>query len=117
MNTSSDAAAVGQLADDLQARAAWALADLVSRGPHSLSWSVPQERPGTLTGVRDTGEIAERVDVVDAWADLLGVTAEWRTLPDRGGEYVAEVEHLGARVSVRAWLPDSPGEVELDDRP
>lgn len=98
---------------NLQGAAAWALADLMQHdGLPALSWFVPgKDGPAAaLVGVRDDGDPAGRVDAVDEWARLLQVVPAWSRFNESGGEYVATGVHLGALVSVRAWLSAEPAE-------
>ncbi|MEV0755257.1 hypothetical protein [Streptosporangium sp. NPDC050280] len=96
-----------------QGRAALALADLLTEELPVLLWQVQaaEHAAGFLLGVRDDGDPASRVDAVDEWARRLGVTPSWEKLAGHGGEYRAAGWHLGARVTVRAWLEESPLEV------
>ncbi|MEU4406274.1 hypothetical protein AB0F88_17265 [Streptosporangium sp. NPDC023963] len=96
-----------------QGRAALALADLLTEELPALLWHVQaaEHTAGSLLGIRDDGDPAGRVDAVDEWARRLGVTPSWEKLAGRGGEYRATGWHLGARVVVRAWLEESPLEV------
>ncbi|WP_433379172.1 hypothetical protein [Streptosporangium sp. CA-115845] len=98
-----------------QGRAALALADLLAEELPALLWHVQaaEHAAGSLLGVRDDGDPASRVDAVDEWARRLGVTPSWERLPGHGGEYRATGWHLGARVTVRAWLEESPLEVNV----
>lgn len=103
---------LGTITVQLQQTAAFALADLLQRTDlPDLDWCVPRRGAGVLVGVHDHGELPARITAVDAWAVFLGASTAWKPFGD-GGEYVAEAVHLGARVTVRAWLPEAPCLIE-----
>lgn len=107
-DTSSEALAARQ------ADAARVLGQLLAKGGPRLHWHLPAGAHdcGTLLGIRDEGLLSDRIDRVDAWAALLGVTPTWRPLHTGGGEYRADGAVDGVPVAVHAFLPYEPVVIE-----